>query len=174
MTKEQKKQTIEKLKAELSAKPVFYLADTSGLTVEDTNKLRRLCFNKKVRMNVVKNTLLKKAMQQTGKNYEGMYDTLRGVTAVFYAEAGNVPAKVIKEFRKKSDKPILKAAFVEETVFIGDTQLETLVNLKTKNELIGDIIALLQSPPKTIISQLQSGKNKLAGIVKTLSEREEK
>ncbi len=174
MLKETKNKVIAELTQELNKVPVFYLADTSGLTVENTNKLRRICFNKKVQMKVIKNTLLKKAMEKTGKNYEGIYDTLHGVTSIFYAEAGNVPAKVIKEFRKKSEKPILKAAFVEETVFIGDNQLDILNNLKTKNELIGDIIALLQSPPKTIISQLQSGKNKLAGIVKTLSERGEK
>lgn len=174
MNKETKNQVIAELTEELNKVPVFYLADTSGLTVENTNKLRRICFNRKVRMKVIKNTLLKKAMERTGKNYEGMYDTLHGVTSVFYAEAGNVPAKVIKEFRKKSEKPILKAAFIEETVFIGDDQLEPLVNLKSRNELIGEIIGLLQSPAKNVVSALQSGKNKLAGIVKTLSEREEK
>ena len=174
MLKETKNKVIAELTEELTKVPVFYLADTSGLTVGDTNKLRRICFNRKVRMKVIKNTLLHKAMERTGKNYEGIYDTLHGVTSVFYADAGNVPAKVIKEFRKKSDKPILKAAFIEETVFIGDNLLESLVNLKTKNELIGEIIGLLQSPAKNVVSALQSGKNKLAGIVKTLSEREEK
>lgn len=174
MNKETKNQVITELTEELNNVPVFYLADTSGLTVENTNKLRRICFHRKVRMKVIKNTLLKKAMERTGKNYEGMYDTLHGVTSIFYAEGGNVPAKVIKEFRKKSEKPILKAAFVEEAIFIGDDQLESLVNLKSKNELIGEIIGLLQSPAKNVVSALQSGKNKLAGIVKTLSEREEK
>lgn len=174
MNKETKNQVITELTDELSNVPVFYLADTSGLTVERTNKLRRMCFDKKVRMKVVKNTLLKKAMERTGKNYEGMYETLHGVTSIFYAETGNVPAKLIKEFRKKSDKPVLKAAFVEETVFVGDNQVEVLISLKSKNELIGEIIGLLQSPAKNVVSALQSGKNKLAGIVKTLSERDEK
>ncbi len=172
MNKETKNKVIAGLTEELNKVPVFYLADTSGLTVESTNKLRRICFNKKIQMKVIKNTLLKKAMEKTGKNYDGMYDTLHGVTSIFYSEGGNVTAKVIKEFRKKNDKPILKAAFIEETVFIGDNQLETLVNLKSKNELIGEIIGLLQSPAKNVVSALQSGKNKLAGIVKTLSERE--
>lgn len=174
MNKETKNQVIAQLSEELSKVPVFYLVDTSGLTVEKTNNLRRICFNRKVQMKVIKNTLLKKAMERTGKNYEGLYETLHGVTSIFYSEGGSVPARVIKEFRKKSDKPILKAAFIEEAVFIGDNQLEALVNLKSKNELIGEIITLLQSPAKNVISALQSGKNILAGVVKTLSEREEK
>lgn len=174
MNRETKNQVIAGLTEELNNAPVFYLADTSGLTVESTNKLRRLCFNKKVKMKVIKNTLLKKAMEKTGKNYEGIYGTLKGVSSIFYSDTGNVPAKIIREFRKKSEKPILKAAYINEAIFIGDEQLGVLEQLKSKNELIAEIIGLLQSPAKNVVSALQSGKNKLAGIVKTLSEKEEK
>lgn len=120
---------------------------------------------------MVKNTLLKKAMEQANGNYEGLYDVLKGNSSILFAEVGNAPGKIIKEFRKKNDKPVLKGAYIDEAVFIGDNQLETLANLKSREELIGDIIMLLQSPAKNVISGLLSGKNKIAGLVKTLQDR---
>lgn len=174
MKKEEKDKVIASLTETLANNNNFYLTDTSGLTAEKTSSLRRECFNKGIKVLVVKNTLLKKAMEKsTAKNYSDLFPALKGSTAVMFCEAGNAPAKVIKEFRKTGDKPVLKAAFVEESVYLGDNQLDFLVAIKSKNELIGDIIGLLQSPAKNVISGLQSGKNKLAGIVKTLSERPE-
>ncbi len=174
MKKEEKDKVIASLTDKLANNNNFYLADTSGLTAEKTSSLRRECFNKGINVLVVKNSLLKKAMERsTAKNYSDLLPALKGATAIMFCEAGNGPAKVIKEFRKTGDKPVLKAAFVEESVYLGDNQLDFLVAIKSKNELIGDIIGLLQSPAKNVISGLQSGKNKLAGIVKTLSERPE-
>ena len=169
MTKEEKSKYIEDLAAKLSESGVFYLTDTAGLDVETINNLRRKCFQSKVELLVVKNTLLKKAMQSLdGRDYSDLYETLHGPTAVMFSEVGNVPAKLIQEFRKKSDKPILKGAYIEEAVFTGDNQLDALAAIKSKNELVADIIALLQSPAKNVISGLSSGGNKLAGIIKTL------
>ncbi len=168
---------IEELVQELNENPNFYLTDTSSLTVEKTNNLRRACYNKQIKMRVVKNTLLQKAMEKTGRDYSSLFTSLKGTTAVMFSVSGSEPAKLIKQFRKENpksgDKPLLKAAYVEESSYIGDNQLDTLASIKTKNELIGDIIGLLQSPAKNVISALQSGKNKLAGIVKTLSEKPE-
>jgi large subunit ribosomal protein L10 len=173
MRKEEKNQIIDIITDKLNNNPNFYLTDISSLTVFKTNSLRRSCYNKNVELLSVKNTLLRKAMEKTGRDYSEMYDSLKGSTAIMFAETANVPARLIKEFRKTSDRPVLKAAFVEESVYLGDNELETLVNLKSKNELIGDIIGLLQSPAKNVISALSSGGNKLAGIVKTLSEKSE-
>ena len=173
MKKEEKDKIIDALAEQLSAYKNFYITDTSSLTVETTNNLRRLCFNKGVKMQVAKNTLIQKALEKTGENYENLFEVLKGSSTILFAEGGNVPAKLIKEFRRKSDKPILKGAFIENSVYIGDEQLETLANLKTKNELVADIIALLQSPAKNVVSALQSGGGKLAGILKTLSEKTE-
>ena len=174
MTKQEKTQVIEDLVQALAKTRNFYLTDTASMTAEKTSKLRRECFNKKITMKVVKNSLLKKAMEKTtGRDYKEMIPSLKGNTAVLFSESGSEPAKLIKAFRKTSDKPVLKAAFVEETVYVGDDQLELLSAIKSKNELIGDIIGLLQSPAKNVISALQSSKNKLAGIVKTLSEKPE-
>lgn len=173
MTREEKNQAIDALVDQLTNASVVYLADTSELDAEKTSKLRRLCFNRQVQLQVVKNTLLVKAMERVeGKDFGDMPSVAKGSTSIMLSEAGNVPAKLIKEFRKNADKPVLKAAYVEEAVFIGENQLEALVSLKSKNELIADVIALLQSPAKTVVSQLQSGGNKIAGIVKTLQERE--
>jgi large subunit ribosomal protein L10 len=172
MNREQKNQAISELTEELSGNGVLYLADISGLTAEDTTKLRRLCYNKSVSLKVVKNTLLRKAMEKVeDKSFEEMYDTLKGNTSLMISEVGNAPAKLIKEFRKKNDKPILKAAWIDEAVYIGDDMVETLSELKSKDELIGEIITLLQSPAKNVVSGLQSGKNTLAGLVKALAER---
>lgn len=174
MNKEQKTQVIENLVQELAGSNNFYLADLSSLPADKTSNLRRLCFNKNIRLKVVKNTLLIKAMEKTESGiYNELIPAIKGNTAIMYCESGSEPAKLIKEFRKTSDRPLLKAAFVEESIYIGDEQLDMLAAIKSKNELIGDIIALLQSPAKNVVSALQSGKTKLAGIVKTLSEKPE-
>ena len=154
MTKEEKSKYIDSLAAKLSDSGVFYLTDTAGLDVETINNLRRKCFQSKVEMKVVKNTLLKKAMQRlTDKNYADLYDTLHGTTAVMFSEVGNVPAKLIQEFRKKSDKPVLKGAYIQENTYVGD-KVDMLAALKSKNELIGDIILALKSPAQKVISGL--------------------
>ncbi|MBD3637936.1 MAG: 50S ribosomal protein L10 [Crocinitomicaceae bacterium] len=174
MTKEEKSQYIEDLATKLSETGVFYLADTAGLTVESVNNLREKCFKANVELKVVKNTLLKKALEKVeDKNYEDLYGILAGPTAIMFSEVGNAPAKLIKDFRKKHDKPVLKGAFIEEAIYTGDENLEFLSTIKSKEELIGDIIALLQSPAKNVVSGLKSGGGKLAGIIKTLSERTE-
>jgi len=173
MIKEEKQKIIESLAAKLDNSDYFYLTDISDLNSEATTKLRRLCFKKDVKLQVIKNTLLKKAMEITDKNFESLYETLIGHTSIMFAEAGNIPGKLIKEFRKTSEKPIIKGAYVEEMTYIGDDQLEFLSSIKSKNELIGDIIGLLQSPAKNVVSALQSGGGKLAGILKTLSEKPE-
>ncbi len=172
MTREEKSQVIETLTATLSDNANIYLADISGLDAGTTSNLRRACFKAGVKLNVVKNTLLAKAMESSEKDFGELTEVLKGNTSLMIAEAGNAPAKVIKEFRKKSDRPLLKGAFIEEAIYVGDDQLDTLVDIKSREELIGDIIALLQSPAKNVVSALKSGGGKLAGIVKTLSERE--
>ena len=171
MKREDKQAIIDDLSEIIKKYPNFYVTDTAGLTVQNTTKLRRLCFAKGVKMRVAKNSLIQKAMEKTGNGYEGIYEALKGTSALLFSDTGNVPAKIIKEFRKTSDKPILKGAFVETAIFLGDNQLDTLVKIKSKNELIADIIFLLQSPARDVISALQSSGGKLAGIVKTLSER---
>lgn len=173
MKREEKKQIIEALAEKLQSSNIFYLTDTSELNVETINKLRRLCFRRNVSMQVVKNTFLKQAMQKAEKDFEPFYDILKGPTSLMFSDTGNVPAKLIKEFRKNSPKPLLKGAFIEEVCYLGEDQLDTLSNIKSKNELIGDIVMLLQSPAKNVVSALQSGGGKLAGIVKTLSEKQE-
>ena len=171
MNKQEKNQMIEVLDGMLNDNNNFYLADISGLTAEENSALRRLCFKRDVSLQVVKNTLLKKALEKNNTDFSELYDVLVGNTSIMQAEAGNAPAKVIKEFRKKNDKPILKAAHIEESLYFGDENLSALADLKSKDELIGDIITLLQSPAKNVISSLQSGGNKLSGIVKALEER---
>jgi large subunit ribosomal protein L10 len=172
MTREEKSQVIENLTAQLSENPIIYLADISGLNAETTTNLRRACFKAGIKLAVVKNTLLAKAMESSDKEFGQLTETLKGNTSLLFSETGNAPAKVIKEFRKKSDKPLLKGAYIEEAIYIGDAQLDNLVNIKSKEEVIGDIIGLLQSPAKNVISALKSGGNTIAGLVKTLSERE--
>lgn len=174
MTKEEKTQLIEELTVQLKENPVFYLTDISGLNVATTNQLRRQCFGKNVTLRMVKNTLLKKALVKAEINDEELDTALKGSTSVMFSDTGNVPAKLIKSFRKDHDKPILKAAYVEETVYLGDDKLESLTKIKSRDELIADVVALLQSPAKNVISGLQSsGGQKVAGILKTLSERSE-
>ncbi len=174
MKREDKNQLIDVIAEDLKQSSYFYITDISNLDAGKTSKLRRLCFNKNVKLSVVKNTLLRKAMEKVdNKDFDELFDILKGPTSIMYAEAGNIPAKLIKEFRKESDKPVLKGAFVEEVVYLGDDKLEMLSNIKSKNELIADIVALLQSPVKNVMGALQSGSNTLTGILKTLSEKSE-
>ncbi|MCY1633361.1 50S ribosomal protein L10 [Marinifilum breve] len=172
MKKEQKIQIIDSLTEEINASNHFYLTDISEMNAEDTSALRRACFEKDIKLVVVKNTLLKIALEKAEGEFEGLDNVLKGSTSLMLTETGNLPAKLIKEFRKEHDKPILKAAYVEESLYIGDNELEALTTIKSKEELIGDIVALLQSPIKNVVSSLESGKNILAGVVKTLSEKE--
>ena len=172
MTREEKSQVIETLTAQLSDNANIYLADISGLDAGNTTNLRRACFKAGVQLAVVKNTLLKKGMESSDKDFGELTEILKGNTSLMFSETGNAPAKVIKEFRRKSDKPLLKGAFIQESIYVGDDQLDNLVNLKSKDELVGEIIGLLQSPAKNVISALKSGGNTIAGLVKTLSERE--
>jgi len=171
MTKEQKSQVIDDLTSQLAENSTIYLADISGLDASNTSKLRRACFKANVKLAVVKNTLLFKAMEKSDKDFGELTGILKGNTSLMISETSSAPAKVIKEFRKKSDKPLLKGAYIEEAIYVGDDQLDALVNIKSKEELIGDIITLLQSPAKNVISALQSGGNKLSGILTTLSEK---
>ena len=172
MKKEDKDKIIESLVVKIDTYKNFYLADISGLNAADTVALRRKCFEKQVKVEVVKNTLLKKALERCNGDFSELYPTLEFPTSIMFTEAANVPAKLIKEFRKRHPKPVLKGAYVEESAYVGENQLEALVNIKSKFELIGDVIGLLQSPAKNVVSALQSSGGKLAGIVKTLSERE--
>ncbi len=172
MRKDEKYQIIESLSEKLKTSEIIYLADTSNLNVETINNLRRLCFRRNVSMQVVKNTLLKKAMEKSEKDFTPLYGVLVGATSVMLSDTANLPARLIKEFRKKSSRPILKGAFIQEDIYIGDEQLESLTQLKSKEELLGDLIGLLQSPAANVISALQSGGNTIAGVVKTLSEKE--
>ncbi len=171
MTREEKTQEIEKIVERLGSFDHFYLTDISSLNAEDTSALRRECFDNGIQLLVVKNTLLKLALDKTEGEYDELYDTLKGNTSLMLSETGNGPAKIIKEFRKTNEKPILKGAFVEQGLYVGDDKLDFLVSIKSKEELIGDIIALLQSPIKNVMASLDSGKNILAGVVKTLSEK---
>lgn len=172
MTQEEKAKYIDELAAELSTAGVFYLADTSELTVEVINQLRRKCFQSNIHLKVVKNTLLAKAMERVeGRNYGDLDTVLAGPTSIMFSEVGNLPARVIEEFRKKNAKPILKGAYVDDAIFIGDDQLKTLATLKSREELVGEIIGLLQSPAKNVISALKGQGAKIAGILKTLEER---
>lgn len=172
MTREEKRVIIDSLAEKLNQYPHFYLTDISTLNAEQTAKLRRLCFEKEVSLMVVKNTLLAKALEQVEKADEQLVGVLEGSTSVMFTNSSKAPALIIKEFRKKSSKPVLKAAFVQDCIYIGDNTLEDLVNIKSREELIGEIVGLLQSPAKNVISALQaSAGQKIAGIVKTLEER---
>jgi len=171
MTREEKSRVIEDLTAQLAGTNVVYLADISGLNAETTSNLRRACYKSGIQLLVVKNSLLEKAMEVSDNDYGDLPSVLKGNTSILIAENGNAPAKIIKEFRRKSDKPLLKGAFIHSAVFIGDNQLDALIALKSKEEVLGEIIGLLQSPAKNVISALKSSGGKLAGILKTLSEK---
>ncbi len=173
MKKEDKSLIIESIGNTLKEYSCVYLTQTSGLDAEKTSALRRACFQGDIKMLCVKNTLLKKAFEASEVDYSELYDLLHGETTLLLSNTGNAPAKLLKKFRdKKETLPILKGAFVEETVYVGEDQLEILANIKSKNELIADVVALLQSPAKNVISALQSGGNKLHGILETLSNKE--
>ena len=172
MTKEEKLIEIKTLSKDLSETPNFYLADIAGLDSKSTLDLRRACFKSNIRISVVKNTLLKKAMEDSGKEFGDLKTTLKGNTSVMFSEKGNIPAKLIKDFRKKFDKPILKGAFVEESIYIGDDKINVLADLKSKDEIIGEIITLLMSPINNVLLSLKSGSNKISGIIKKLSEKQ--
>ncbi len=173
MTREEKKEIVKSLSAKLDESGVFYLADISELNAEASTKLRRLAHKREVSLNVVKNTLLKKALESAEGSYDEFYEVLKGNTSIMFAEVGNAPAKLIKEFRKNSDRPILKGAFIDEAIYIGDDQVDALASMKSKEEVIADIVALLQSPAKNVVSALKSsGGGTIAGLVKALGERE--
>ncbi|HIS33550.1 MAG TPA: 50S ribosomal protein L10 [Candidatus Avirikenella pullistercoris] len=172
MKREEKTLIINSLAEKLEQYPHFYVTDIADLNAEQTAALRRLCFEKEVSLMVVKNTLLIKALEKVNKADEELVSTLKGATSIMLTNTGNVPAKLIKEFRKNSDKPVLKAAYVDDCVYVGEQNLDTLVSIKSREELIGDIVTLLQSPARNVISALQSSGGKIAGIVKTLSERQ--
>lgn len=173
MTREEKGKIIDELTEKFSANAHFYITDAGGFTVAQTNAFRRICFQTGVEYRVYKNTLIQKALEKNGTTFEPLYPKLSGFTGVIFSkESGNAPAKAIKEFRKKLEgKPVLKAASIDSGLFIGDENLNMLSELKSKNELIGDVITLLQSPAKNVLSALLSSKHKLAGLVKTLEER---
>ncbi len=171
MTREEKATVIKDLTAQLAENTTIYLADISGLNATTTSDLRRACFKANIKLSVVKNTLLSKAMEASDKEFGELPDVLIGNTSLMFSEIGNAPAKLIKTFRKKADKPLLKGAFIEEAIYVGDDKLDILVSIKSKEEMIGEIIGLLQSPAKNVISGLKSGGGKLAGILKTLSEK---
>jgi large subunit ribosomal protein L10 len=174
MRREEKNTIIDSLTQKLKEYDHFYLTDIAQLNAADTSDLRRKCFENNIKLVVVKNTLLKRALEQLEGNFDELYPVLKGTTSIMFAHSGNIPARIIKEFRRAHDKPVLKGAFVQESIYVGDNMLDTLVSVKTKNELIGDVIMLLQSPAKNVISALQSGGNKLHGVLETLSKREEK
>lgn len=175
MTREEKAQIIEELSNKFSQHNYFYITDASGLSVAQINRFRKMCYDKGVDYKVFKNTLIEKALEQSEIDFtEFSSKALKGFSGVMFADTGNLPAKILKEFRRGGvNKPVLKGASIDTAFYFGDENLDALTSLKSKEEVIGDIIGLLQSPAKNVISALQSGKNKLAGIVKTLSERAE-
>ncbi len=172
MRREEKNAIIDSLAEKLKEYSHFYLTDTAQLNAADTSDLRRKCFENDIKLIVVKNTLLKRALEMSEGDFNELYPVLKGTTSIMFAQTGNAPARLIKEFRKKHDKPVLKGAYVQESVYVGDTMLDALVSVKTKQELIGDIILLLQSPAKNVVSALQSGGTKIHGVLETLSKRE--
>lgn len=173
MKKEDKSTIIEQIKATIGEYNHFYLTDIEGLNAEQTSNLRKLCFKQDVKLVVVKNTLFEKALEALEVDFSPLYKTLKGSTSIMFSNTGNVPAKLIKEFSKenKNAKPTLKAAYVEESFYLGADQLDALISIKSKNEVIADVIALLQSPAKNVISALQSGGSTIHGVLQTLSER---
>jgi len=175
MTREEKAEIIEDLSKKIGEHNYFYITDSSGLNVAEINRFRKLCYTKGIEYRVVKNTLIQKALEKLDTDYSDFCATaLKGFSGIMFSDTGNLPGKVLKEFRKGGpNKPLLKGASIDNAFYFGDENLDALATIKSKEEVIGDIIALLQSPAKNVISALQSGKNKLAGIVKTLSERPE-
>jgi len=171
MRKEEKHEVVLALTEKIAEYGNFYITDTANLSVAKVNDIRRKCFENGIKMQVAKNKLIRKAMEASVGDFSEMFDVLKGSSSILFSKSANAPAKLIKQLRKTGDKPVLKAAYIDSSIFIGDNQLDALINLKSKEELVADIIALLQSPAKNVISGLQSSGNKLAGIVKTLQER---
>ena len=172
MKKSEKFEIIGSLTEQINASSHFYLTDIESLNASDTSALRRLCNKQEVKLVVVKNTLLRKAIEASDKKAEELYDVLKGNTSIMFCENANTPAKLIKDFKKKHKKPILKGAYVQESVYVGENQLDVLISIKSKNELIGEVIGLLQSPIKNVLGGLQSGGSIIHGVLKTLGERE--
>ncbi len=175
MTRTEKQTAVEELKGKFEEYSFFYLTDSSTLTVEQVNNLRRECFNSNIEMRVVKNTLVKKAFEAApeDKNYSKLLESLKGPTSIMFSNVANAPAKIIEEFRKSNDYPILKAAYVDADIFVGDDQVKQLASLKSKEDLIGDVILLLQSPMKNLLGSLQSGQSTLTGLLKALENKGE-
>lgn len=172
MRKEDKSALISELAASINEYSHFYVTDTVGLNARMTSDLRRACFNEDIKLLVVKNTLFKKALEQSEGSYDELYNTLKGTSAVFFSNTGNAPAKLIKDFQRKAQKPVFKSAYVEESVYVGEDQLDALKSIKSREELIGDVVALLQSPAKNVVSALQSGGGTLHGLLKAMGEKE--
>ncbi|NSW94368.1 MAG: 50S ribosomal protein L10 [Bacteroidales bacterium] len=172
MRREEKSEIINSLAEQIKEYSHFYITDTAQLNAADTSALRRKCFESDIKLVVVKNTLLKRAFQQSEKNLEELFPVLKGTTSIMFSNAGSAPARLIKEFRKDHDKPLLKGAYVQESIYLGDEMLDALISVKTKEELIGELISLLQSPARNVISALQSGGNKIHGVLETLSKKE--
>lgn len=171
MRKEEKQEIVQALTDQIKSYGNFYITDTADLTVAKINNIRRKCFEKGIKIQVAKNSLIVKALEAAGVDSEELKGVLKGASTILFSEVGNAPAKLIKELRKEGDKPVLKGAYIDASVFVGDAQLDSLVALKSKEELIGDIIGLLQSPAKNVVSALKSGGSTIAGLVKTLQER---
>lgn len=172
MRLEEKQTIIDSLAEKLEEYSHFYLTDTAELNAAHTSDLRRACFEKDIKLIVVKNTLLKRALDKSEKNFEELYDVLKGSTSVMFSNTGNIPAKLLQDFRKKHDKPVLKGAFVEESVYLGDDKIDILAALKSKDELLADLIALLRSPMQNLMSALNSGSNNIHGVLEALSKRD--
>lgn len=172
MKREDKQVVIDQVAALLKEYSHFYITDITALNAQETSDLRRICFNSDIKLLMVKNKLMIKALESLGDQYSGIYSALKGTSAIMFSNTGNAPAKLIKEIRKTKEKPLVKGAYVQESIFLGDAQLDALATLKSKDELVGDIIGLLQSPAKNVVSALQSGGSILHGILKTLSEKE--
>lgn len=171
MRKEEKQEIVQALAEQIKSYGNFYITDTADLSVEKINGIRRKCFEQGIVIQVAKNTLIEKALIEAGIDSEEIRSVLKGASTILFSETGNAPAKLIKQLRREGDKPVLKAAYIQETAFVGDDQLNALVNLKSKDELVADIIAALQSPAKNVISALQSGGNTVSGLLKALEER---
>ncbi len=171
MKKEEKHEVVSALTEQIKEYGNFYITDTSNLTVAKVNGIRRKCFESDIKIQVAKNSLIKKAVEAIGGDFTPMYDSLKGSSSIMFSKSTTAPAKLIKELRRTGDKPLLKVAYIDSSFFIGDNQLDALVNLKSKEQLVGEIIGLLQSPAKNVISALKSGGNTIAGLVKTLQER---
>lgn len=172
MTRQEKIKVVDNLTNSLNNNEVIYVADLSGLNAKKTTELRRACFKYNIKLQVVKNTFLSKAMKESKKDFDNLSTILKGNTSIFLSDTPNAPAKLIKEFRKKAEKPLLKGAYLDESIYLGDAQLDVLANIKSRQELIGDIVGLLQSPIKNVVASLKSGGQKISGILKTLSEKQ--